>query len=66
MNLPPPILAAPRSPDLEAMETLLLTGIREQHPEWISQDGDSPLFEDYRRKLSVLFGSLGNTVELSA
>ena len=52
---------SPASLSLEQVHQLLLLSIREQNPEWVSQDGSCPPCSSYERKLGELaamfFGS---------
>ena len=55
MQLPQPILASSLINELD-MPRLLLAAVQQEHPEWASQNGESPTLRAYAEKISVLFG----------
>ena len=64
MPLPLPAFLSPASLTLEQVHQLLLLSIRDQNPQWVTQDGDCPACDTYERKLGELaalfFGAVSN------
>jgi|GEM_PF-5561675 len=54
MHLPSPAFLSPASLSLEQVHQLLLLSIRDQHPEWVTPEGDCPACDSYERKLGEL------------
>ena len=52
--IPSPAFLSPASLSLEQVHQLLLLSIRDQHPEWVSKDGECPACATYERKLGEL------------
>jgi len=54
MPLPAKAFLSPISLSLEQVHQLLLLSIRNQHPEWVTPDGECPTCDGYERKLGEL------------
>jgi hypothetical protein len=54
MTLTSPAFLSPASLSLEQVHQLLLLSIRDQHPEWVTPEGDCPACDSYERKLGEL------------